>query len=416
VALTTVATVARTPTDVGISFGSVLVVAVVACIAPVVTSLRPSLRLPSVVVEIVLGIIVGPAVLDWARVDIPLDVLSLLGLGFLLFLAGLEIDPKRLRGDMTRIALAFVASLAICLVFAFGVRAAGETKAPLFVAIALSSTSLGLVVPVLHDAEATETGFGQLVLAASMVAEFGSIVLVSLLFSNRSTSPGAQVALLVLFGVLVFVAGIALARARHWRWISTTLARLENTSAQLGIRIAMALLVLMAFLASALGLETILGAFVAGALLRVADPNERMVHTEFRSKMDAIGYGVLVPVFFVTSGMRLDVKSLFRTPHHLFLVPYFVIALLVGRGVPALAYRAVLGRRRAIAAGLLQATSLTFIVIASHLGTQLHIFDAPTGAALVLAGLFSVVLFPPIALTMIETDPDAQLAPDTPPV
>jgi Kef-type K+ transport system membrane component KefB len=415
-AFVTLAAVARTPSDVGISFGSVFVVASVACIAPVVASLRPSLRLPGVVLEIVLGIVVGPAVLDWARVDIPLDVLSLLGLGFLLFLAGLELDPRRLRGGMGRIGFAFLASLVLCLVFGCGVQLVGETDAPLFVAIALSSTSLGLVVPILHDAGVTETELGQLVLAAAMVAEFGAIVLVSLLFSNESTSPGAQIALLALFVTLVALAALALARAGRWTWVAATLTRLENTSAQLGVRIAMALLVLMALLASELGLETILGAFVAGALLRVVDPEEHLCHTEFRSKMDAIGYGFLIPVFFVASGMRLDVQSLFDSPHHLLLVPYFLVALLVGRGVPALAYRAILGKRRAIATGLLQATSLTFIVIASHLGTELKIFDSSTGAALVIAGLLSVILFPPVALTLLDTDTEAAYATDPPPV
>jgi Kef-type K+ transport system membrane component KefB len=410
------ASVARTPDGTGISFGTVLVVAVIACIAPVLAASRPSLRLPSVVLEIVLGIVVGPALLDLVHVDLPLDVLSLLGLAFLLFLAGLELDPKRLRGGMGRIGAAFVASFLICLVFGFGVALIGETHQPLFVAIALASTSLGLVVPVLHDAGVTDTAFGQLALAAAMVAEFGTILMLSLLFSNSSTTPEAEIALLALFGVSVVVAAFALVRVGHWPWVSATLARLENTSAQLGVRLAMALLVLMAFLASKLGLETILGAFVAGALLRVVDPHERLCHTAFRSKMDAIGYGFLVPTFFVASGIRLDVQSLLDQPHHLVLVPYFLLALLAGRGLPALFYRRLLGPRRALAAGLLQATSLTFIVIAAHLGTQLEVFDDATAAALVLAGLLSVVLFPPLALTVLDADAEAPVVADPPPV
>src|ERR1700730_3801427 len=410
------ASVAGTPDGTGISFGTVLVVAVIACIAPVLAASRPSLRLPSVVLEIVLGIVVGPALLDLVHVDLPLDVLSLLGLAFLLFLAGLELDPKRLRGGMGRIGAAFVASFLICLVFGFGVALIGETHRPLCVAIALASTSLGLVVPVLHDAGVTDTAFGQLALAAAMVAEFGTILMLSLLFSNSSTTPEAEIALLALFGVSVVVAAFALVRVGHWPWVSATLARLENTSAQLGVRLAMALLVLMAFLASKLGLETILGAFVAGALLRVVDPHERLCHTAFRSKMDAIGYGFLVPTFFVASGIRLDVQSLLDQPHHLVLVPYFLLALLAGRGLPALFYRRLLGPRRALAAGLLQATSLTFIVIAAHLGTQLEVFDDATAAALVLAGLLSVVLFPPLALTVLDADAEAPVVADPPPV
>ncbi len=398
------ASVARTPDDTGLSFGTVFIVAAIACIAPVVASFRPALRLPSVVLEIVFGIVVGPAVLGVAHVDVPLDVLSLLGLAFLLFLAGLELDPRKLGSGMRGITLAFAASFGICLLFAFGVELIGETSQPVFIAIALSSTSLGLVVPVLHDAGVTDTAFGQLALAAAMVAEFGTIVMLSLLFSNSSTTPEAQVALLVLFGVSVVLAALALARVGHWPWIAERVRSLENTSAQLGVRLAMALLVLMALLASKLGLETILGAFVAGALLRVVDPHERLTHTEFRSKMDAIGYGFLVPMFFVASGIRLDVQSLLDHPHHFVLVPYFVAALVVGRGVPALAYRRLVGSRRAVAAGLLQATSLTFIVIAAHLGTQLEVFDDASAAALVLAGVVSVVLFPPLALAVLSSE------------
>lgn len=407
VGLGVIASVARTPDDAGLSFGTVLVVAVIACIAPVVTSLRPGLRIPSVVLEIVLGIVVGPAVLGLVHVDVPLDVLSLLGLAFLLFLAGLELDPSRLRGGMGRIGAAFVVSLAICAVFGFGVELIGETGQPAFVAIALASTSLGLVVPVLHDAGVTETDFGQLALAGAMVAEFGTILMLSLLFSNSSTTPQSEIALLAVFGVLVALVALVLLRVGHRARVASTLARLENTSAQLGVRLAMALLILMALLASKLGLETILGAFVAGALLRVVDPHERLVHTEFRSKMDAIGYGFLVPMFFVASGIRLDVQSLLDHPRHFVLVPYFLIALLAGRGIPAVLYRKLVGSQRALAAGLLQATSLTFIVIAAHLGTQLDVFDDATAAALVLAGLASVVLFPPLALTVLGMGAEA---------
>jgi Kef-type K+ transport system membrane component KefB len=228
------ATVARTPDDSGLSFGTVLVVATIACVAPVIASLRPTLRIPSVVLEIVFGIIVGPAVLNFVHVDVPLDVLALLGLAFLLFLAGLELDPSRLRGGMGRIGAAFVASFAICVVFGFGVELIGETTQPLFVAIALASTSLGLVVPVLHDADLTDTEFGQLALAAAMVAEFGTILMLSLLFSTKSTTPGAEIALLAVFGVSVVVAALVLVRVGHSRWVSATLMRLENTSAQLG--------------------------------------------------------------------------------------------------------------------------------------------------------------------------------------
>jgi len=148
-----------------LSLGTVLVVAVIALAAPLLVQLAPPLRLPAVVVEIVLGIVVGPSGFDWVQVDVPTDVLALFGLGFLLFLAGLEIDPRQLRGAAARVGLAFAASLALALLAGYAVQLIHETDAPLFVAIALVSTSLGLVVPVLRDAGQTTTEFGQLVLA-----------------------------------------------------------------------------------------------------------------------------------------------------------------------------------------------------------------------------------------------------------
>jgi Kef-type K+ transport system membrane component KefB len=387
-----------------LSFNTLLVVAVIALAAPLLVRLAPPLRLPAVVLEILLGIAVGPSGLDWVEVDVPTDVLARFGLGFLLFLAGLEIDPRKLRGGAGRIAVAFAASFALALVAGIGTDLFGETDAPLFVAIALVSTSLGLVVPVLRDAGQTDTEFGQLVLAASSVAEFGSIVLVSLFFSQNASSTESTVFLLVAFAVLVAVIGLALSRAGRSIRVSGTLLRLEETTAQFGVRVAIALLAVFFVLSAELGLETILGAFVAGALLRVVDRDQHLVHERFRAKVEAIGYGFLVPVFFVATGLQFDADALFAEPEHILLVPAFLVALLVVRGAPALLYRPLVGfTRRVAAAGLLQATSLTFIVVAAHLGRQLDVFDAATSAALITAGLVSVVVYPPLALALLSS-------------
>ncbi len=191
--------------------------------------------------------------------------------------------------------------------------------------------------------------------------------------------------------------------------MSATLQALEDTSAQLGVRAAVLLLVAFVALASGLGIETILGAFVAGALLRFVDHDEHLVHAEFRRKVEAIGYGFLVPVFFVSSGTRFDIDALVDSPGHLFLIPLFLVSLLVVRGVPALLYRKYFSTRRVMASGLLQATSLTFVVVAARLGLELDVFDEAAGAALVAAGLLSVIVFPPIALWLLG---DGDLAGD----
>lgn len=396
----------RDPT---ISFTSILVVAAVALVAPVLVNLEPRLRLPAVAAEILIGVVVGPSGFGWLELDLPVTVLSLLGLAFLLFLAGLEIDPARLRGRLGTIGLGFLLSLVLAVACAFALQPVGDTRNPLFVAIVLASTSLGLVVPVLRDAGEVDTGFGQVVLAASSLAEFGTILLVSMFFSTSKGGSGSQLFLVIGFGILVVLTGMALLEAGRSLRVSATLRLLEDTSAQLGVRVAVVLLALFVALAGELGIETILGAFVAGAMLRVVDPERHMTHADFHRKVEAIGYGFLVPVFFVTSGARFDVSALLDSPGHLVLVPLFLLAMLISRGVPAVLYRRYFPGRRVLAAAFLQATSLTFVVVAARLGLELDVFDEAAGAALVAAGLLSVIVFPPVALALLG---DEDLSPD----
>jgi Kef-type K+ transport system membrane component KefB len=386
-----------------LSLAGVVVVAAVAFTVPLLLGLFPGLRLPSVVLEIVVGIVLGPSVLDWVHVDLPLQVLSLLGLAFLLFLAGLEIDLHQLRGKLLGlVAAGFVVSFAIGLAVASGLAAAGLVEDPLLVAIILTATSLGVVIPVLKDAGQVETGFGQLVIAAASIADFGAVILLSLLFSREASGPGAQ---LLLIGGLVLLAvgvGVGLARAGRSMRLSEDLGRLQDSSAQIRVRGAVLLLAALVLVAQRLGLETILGAFLAGALLRVVDRDEMMTHPKFRVKLEALGYGFLVPFFFVVSGIRFNLQALTANPANLRLVPLFLAVLLVVRGLPAWLYRSRVGGRRTLVAGLLQATSLPFIVAATQIGMELGKLDQATGAALIAAGLLSVLLFPLAALTILR--------------
>ena len=386
-----------------LSLAGVVVVAAVAFAVPLFLGLFPRLRLPSVVLEIVVGIILGPSVLNWLHVDLPLQVLSLLGLAFLLFLAGLEIDVHQLRGRLLGlVAVGFAASFAIGLAVSGGLGAVGLVDTPLLVAIILTATSLGVVIPVLKDAGQVESEFGQLVIAAASIADFAAVILLSLFFSREASGPGAQLLLiggLVLLAVLV---GLGLARAGRWMRLSEDLGRLQDSSAQIRVRGAVLLLALLVWVAQRLGLEVILGAFMAGALLRVVDRDEMMTHPKFRVKLEALGYGFLVPVFFVVSGVRFNLQALTGNPGNLRLVPLFLAVLLVVRGLPAWLYRSRVGTRHSVVAGLLQATSLPFIVAATQIGIELGKLDQATGAALVAAGLLSVLLFPLAALTILR--------------
>src|SRR5437764_4312862 len=180
--------------------------------------------------------------------------------------------------------------------------------------------------------------------------------------------------------------------------------RLQDTSAEIRVRIAVLLLIGFVALAERLGLETILGAFIAGALLSLVD-KDTVSHPNFRLKLDAIGYGFVIPVFFVASGLRFDLGALLASPSAFARVPLFLLALLVVRGAPAVLYRRTVGTRGAVAAGLLQATSLPFIVSAEEIGLLLHLITPVNSAALVSAGLLSVIVFPPVALSLLKSEP-----------
>jgi Kef-type K+ transport system membrane component KefB len=388
-----------------ISLTGVLVVAAVAFLVPLGLGLVLSLRVPAVVCEIVAGVLIGPAVFGLVEVDLPLRVLALIGLAFLLFLAGLEIDLDRLRGPRLRsAAVGFVLTLMIALGVAFVLDLAGLIRAPLLVAIILSATSLGIVIPVLADAGQSGTALGQLVIAASSIADFAAIILLSLFFSEDSTSVGATLVLICGFVLLVISIAVALAAAERWGRLVSALGRLQDTSSQIRVRGALLLLIGFAVLAQLFGLEVILGAFIAGAVLRLLDRDRTMTHPRFHQKLEAAGFGVFIPFFFVTSGMLLDLGALFEGGAASFApVPVFLLALLLARGLPALLYRPVVGTRGSVAAGLLQATSLPFIVAASAIGMELGLLSPATGAALIVAGLLSVLLFPLGALTILRS-------------
>lgn len=384
-----------------VSFGGLLVVAVVAVCAPLLVGLVRWIRVPAVVLEIVAGIVIGPSGLGWVEIDLPIQILAVIGLAFLLFLAGLEIDVAGLRGPVLRKAgLGYGLTLALGVVAGLAFHAAGVVKSPLLIAVALSATSLGLVVPVLKDAGQVERPLGQLTIAGSSVADFGAIVLLSLLFSEMAASIGSTLTLLGLFALLVAVVGLAFSRFEHSVRLEAVLVRLQDTTAEIRVRLAIVLLIGFVALAEHLGLETILGAFLAGAILNLVD-KDTMSHPNFRLKLEAIGYGFVVPVFFITSGLRFDLDALLESPSAFVKVPLFLLALLVVRGVPAALYAPEVGRRGAVAAGLLQATSLPFLVTATQIGVALGEIRSDTAAALVSAGLLSVVIFPLVALGLL---------------
>lgn len=387
-----------------LSYQNLLVVCLVGALVPVVVGLLPRLGLPSVVLEITAGVLIGPAVLGWVQADAPVVVLSWLGLTFLLFLAGLEIDPARLRGPLVRTAvLGYLLSLALATPVAVGLAAVGWIGDPALLVIVLSATALGLVVPVVRDSGAPSDAFGQTVIVAATVADVAAIVLLSVLFGAQG-GPGSRIGLLITFGVVVVALALAAGVSARWRRLQRVLVSLQDSTAQIRVRLAVVLLVALTALAARFGLETILGAFVAGVVISVLDRRPRD-HPGFRPKLDAVGFGFLIPVFYAATGIQLDVRGLLEDTSALLRVPVLLLVLLVVRGVPAALYARTLGVRRAVAAGFLQATSLPFIVAATEVGVALDLMSRTTAAALVSTGVLSVAIFPAAAAVLVRPRP-----------
>ena len=376
-------------------FTNLLIVVAAGFAAPFTLGFVPALRLPSIVVELVLGIVLGPAVLGWVHVDDPVQVMSTVGLAILLFLAGLEIEFHKLRGRILRLTLAgFVLSFAIAVALGLLLKGVGVVKQPVFLGVLLCATSLGVLVPVLKDSKQISSTFGQLVIAASSIADFGAVILLVGLF------------------VVAALVGLAIVGVEHSRRIRDVLERLQDTTAQIRVRGAFVLMVGLVALAASLGLEVILGAFLAGAVLTLIDQDRTMTHPQFRRKLEAVGFGVFIPVFFVTSGVKYDLNALTSSGSTLARVPIFLAALLLARGLPALLYKPLIPRRQVLIAAIMQGTSLPFIVAGTAIGQELGLISAGSSAALIAAGLLSVLLFPALSLALLKREPDMRVAID----
>ena len=383
------------------STGLVVVLAVSAGV-PLLLGLLPAVRLPGALLEIVVGVLIGPSVLGWVTPDATVQAFALLGLSFLLFLAGSEVDLRRFRGTLgRRVAVSLVISL-VAAACVGGVLVALGVGGAVVIGVALLATSLGLVVPVLADAGALGRPIGRIAIAGASAGEVAAVVLLSVGLAESDTPLAGRLLLLVLLLAGLAAIGLAVAGVEHSMPLTALVGRLADTSAQIRVRWTVLLVAGLALAAQALGFEAILGAFLAGMLVRALDPDPERTHPLYPVKLDAVGYGLLVPVFFVTSGLTLDLHGLVEHPAALATVPAFLLALLVVRGLPALAFRRELAGRELSALALLQATSLPFLIAATAIGREMGLLDPAVAAGLVAAGLASVLVFPAVAVALLS--------------
>jgi Kef-type K+ transport system membrane component KefB len=366
-----------------------------AAAAPIAADLVPRIAPPLVVVEIVLGIVFGPPALDLIHVTPLADLLSLFGLAFLFFLAGFELEPERVRGTPARLAVTtWFVSLALAFGIAAGLEAAGVIVNYLFVGCALSTTALGTLTPILRDTGDLEGEFGAFVMASGAVGELGPIVLIALLLTSSTDRP-VSVVLLVAFALIAVAAAIAAPHVRPHRIIAVIEKTMEATG-QLAVRLSVLVLAGLVYLTSLLDLDIVLGAFSAGMLVSIAaGPASRRL---LQPKLDAVAFGVFVPIFFVVTGMRFDLDAVIGDPDGMAKLILFLALMLVVRGLPTylLARNALpAGERRAL--GLYASTGLPLIVAVTTLGIAAGEMRTDTAAGLVGAGMVSVLAYPILA-------------------
>ena len=386
------------------SFFAVVLVAAVA--ATTVALLPRGWAPPVVVLELLLGIVIGPQVLDLARADDFIEFFSNLGLGMLFFFAGYEIDFERIRGRPLALgAWGWVLSVALAYGIGGLLAAAGLVISFLYTGSALATTAIGTLIPIMRDTGELRTRFGTYLLAAGAVGEFGPILLITLILST--SHPLHEAVVLIAFVFLALAVAIASVRLARPGW-SVLEATIESSS-QLAVRIVVVLVFGLLALAGDLGLDILLGGFVAGMITRVAlKGNELQV---FESKLTAVGFGFLVPFFFVTSGMNFDLDAL-GSSSALLKLPLFLGLFVVVRGAPAvLLYRGVLEARERAALAVFSATELPLVVAITTLATEGGHMRTSTAAALVGAAILSTLIFPFVGLALRrgagETAPEA---------
>lgn len=378
------------------ALSSLLVIIAMVALAPMIAdAVSRWVPIPGVVVEIVGGIVIGP-ILGWAHDDTIIDFLAQLGLCTLMFLGGLEVDLQRVRGrPLQRAATGWLISAALGLALGFALSGFEGPRSGVIVGLCLTTTAFGILLPILGDRGDLQTPFGTNVMAGASMGEIGPIVAGALLFGTDRPIHLALV--LVAFATSMLVLARLAMRQRNARLARVIEATLD-TSGQLGVRLVVLTMVATVWLAAELGLDVLIGAFAAGMVARLfASQSSGDELRSIESKIHGLGFGFLVPIFFVVTGLQFDVRSLVDDLDALLVVPLFLVALLVVRGAPTALLQRNAEPRQRLALACYLATGLPLIVVITTIGVATDRLSSATAASLVAAGMASVVVFPLVA-------------------
>ncbi|OFW81455.1 MAG: hypothetical protein A2201_07910 [Alicyclobacillus sp. RIFOXYA1_FULL_53_8] len=390
--------------DNSFSLYSLLIVAVLAVVVPLLVSRLQVVRIPIVVGEILVGVVFGKSGLNIIQQSDWLQFLQFFGLAYLMFISGLEIDLKSLRpkkdedGDSHRFRrwwtnppVFAVLTSTVTFVLAYLLSAwlyqLGWIKSPLMLALIITTTSLTVVVPVLKEYDVLSHSFGQLLLSAAVFADFATMLLISVAASLYKGGFSPSVLLvLVLISVLIFfyVVFRRFAGSLHLR-------NLAHGTAQLGIRASLALMIVFIVLSQTLGVQVILGTFLAGIFVGLVNDRER---SDIYHKLDAIGFGFLIPIFFIMIGVDFDIRSLIHDPRALSLLPILLIATYLFKGLPALVLRLRYPWKDTLAGSILLTTQMSVTVAAAAVGLKIGAISPGVDTAIVLVAMLTSIISP----------------------
>jgi Kef-type K+ transport system membrane component KefB len=384
---------------------TLFVIGLVAVLAPLLARLPPLLQTPVVVLELVFGIAVGPGGLNWATSQGSIGFFGEFGLMFLFFQAGLKFKEDKIEAEALRLgAIAWLVSLGLSGVFVGFLTAMGLLRAPLLVALVLPTTAFGILLPILRQNGDLRSDFGRYVLGAAVIGEVGPMLLASVVLAHAHEH--LRQTLLVMAFMLSAVGAVSLATNLRSERVSRMVAHWMGDTSILPVRIAILILLWLISLANELGMEIVLGAYMAGVVIAIL-AGETSGET-LENRLTSIGSGFFIPLFFVTSGMEFDLPGLWANPGSLVRLLLFFMGFLLIRIIPACLYRKVLAQRDLLPLALFSSTTLPLVVAVTFLGTRTGHMLPENATALVGAAVLSVAIFPTLAILLRSRSDDAR--------
>ncbi|HHO5222039.1 TPA: cation:proton antiporter [Staphylococcus aureus] len=393
-------------------FLSLVIVVLAAFLTPIIVNRLNINFLPVVVAEILMGIVIGNSFLNIVERDSILNILSTLGFIFLMFLSGLEIDFKAFKKDkrarqgqnndessipghlnLALTVFAFIMIISILLAYVF--KWLGLVGDVLLMVIIISTISLGVVVPTLKEMNIMRTTIGQFILLVAVLADLVTMILLTVYgaINGQGGSTIWLIGILVVFTAISYILGVQFKRMSF-------LQKLMDGTTQIGIRAVFALIILLVALAEGVGAENILGAFLAGVVVSLLNPDEEMVE-----KLDSFGYGFFIPIFFIMVGVDLNIPSLIKEPKLLIIIPILIVAFIVSKLIPVMFIRRWFDMKTTIASAFLLTSTLSLVIAAAKISERLNAISAETSGILILSAVITCV-FVPIIFKKLFPVPD----------